>query len=139
MVCEKCGMKTNVRRIKETLLDRRGVEADVSGDWLQMTEEDLELHEETALAMAQATISMAMQWSSLSASAITQAAWPHWKKRLQRRRALAERLRGENDRLTIKEMARLCAAAGFEIHYSLVPLPCAAAPAIPGEGPTNAR
>jgi hypothetical protein len=44
----------HVRRIKATLLDRRGVEADVSGDWLQMTKEDLELHEETALTCAAA-------------------------------------------------------------------------------------
>jgi len=74
----------------------------------------LEQYEEIALAMAQSTVADAIERSPLSQSGVA--------KQLGINRSFITRvLRGDHN-LTVKTMARICAAAGFELRFGVVPV-----------------
>jgi transcriptional regulator with XRE-family HTH domain len=75
---------------------------------------DLELLEEAALAMAQATIQNAITRSGLSRADLA--------RRLERPRSFVSRILSGDHNLTIKTMARTLSACGYEVRFGSEPL-----------------
>jgi transcriptional regulator with XRE-family HTH domain len=76
------------------------------------TEVDLEVLEESALAMAQSTIQNAINQSGISQSELA--------RRMDRDRSFVSRILSGSHNLTIKTMARSMAACGFEVRFEPV-------------------
>jgi transcriptional regulator with XRE-family HTH domain len=75
---------------------------------------DVEVIEESALAMAQSTIQHAISESGLSRAELA--------RRMQCNRSLISRMLSGSHNLTIKTMARSMAACGFEVRFQPVPI-----------------
>jgi plasmid maintenance system antidote protein VapI len=75
---------------------------------------DLEIIEESALAMAQSTIQNAINKSGVKRAEMA--------RRMQCDRSLISRMLSGNHNLTIKTMARSLAVCGFEVQFQPVPL-----------------
>lgn len=75
---------------------------------------DIEILEESALAMAQSTIQNAIIESGISRAELA--------RRMNRNRSFISRMLGGSHNLTIKTMARSMAACGFEVRFQPVPL-----------------
>jgi transcriptional regulator with XRE-family HTH domain len=75
---------------------------------------DLDIIEETALAMAQSTIQNAITKSGINRSEMA--------RRMKRNRSLVSRLLNGSHNLTVKTMARSMAVCGFEVRYEPVAL-----------------
>jgi len=73
---------------------------------------DIEVLEESALAMAQSTIQNAINESGLSRADLA--------RRMDRNRSFISRILNGNHNLTIKTMARSMAACGFEVRFQPV-------------------
>ncbi len=85
--------------------------------WLRSTTRpdiDIGVVEESALAMAQATIQKVMNESHVNKAELA--------RRMQCDRSLVTRMLSGNHNLTIKTMARSLAACGFEVRFQPVPL-----------------
>lgn len=86
--------------------------------WLTKTtrfcEPDLDVLEEAALAMAQATIQNAITQSGISRAELA--------RRLQRPRSFISRMLKGDHNLTVKTMARALAACGREVRFGSEPL-----------------
>jgi hypothetical protein len=74
---------------------------------------DLDVFEETALAMAQAEIQNALNESSLRRTDLAL--------RLGKPRSFVSKILGGSHNLTIRTMARVFAACGYELRFSRVP------------------
>jgi hypothetical protein len=102
----------------------RGAEFDKENDelegasmneWIIKREEpDLEVLEESALAMAQATIQKAIDDAGLSRSELS--------RRMHCPRSFVSRMLGGNHNLTVRTMARALLACGFEIGFERQPI-----------------
>ena len=77
-------------------------------------EPDLDILEEAALAMAQATIQNAITRSGISRAELA--------RRLNRSRSFVSRMLSGDHNLTIKTMARALAACGSEVRFGSEPL-----------------
>lgn len=89
----------------------------VTNPWLLSKRDpapDLEILEEAALAMAQATIQNAINRSGLSRAELA--------RRLDRPRSFISRILGGDHNLTIKTMARTLLACGYEVRFGSEPL-----------------
>ncbi len=89
----------------------------VQNPWLlskRDVDPDLEILEEAALAMAQATIQNAINRSGLSRAELA--------RRLDRPRSFISRILGGDHNLTIKTMARTLLACGYEVRFGSEPL-----------------
>jgi hypothetical protein len=75
---------------------------------------DIEVLEESALAMAQSTIQNAMDASGLSRAEIA--------RRMERDRSFVSRMLSGSHNLTVKTVARSLAACGFEVRFERVPI-----------------
>jgi transcriptional regulator with XRE-family HTH domain len=75
---------------------------------------DIEVLEESALAMAQSTIQNAINESGISRSDLA--------RRMQCHRSFVSRMLTGNHNLTVKTMARSMAACGFEVRFKAVPI-----------------
>jgi hypothetical protein len=75
---------------------------------------DVDVLEESALAMAQATIQNAIDDSHLSRAEMA--------RRMGRNRALVSRMLRGSHNLTVRTMARALAVCGFEMHFERVPI-----------------
>jgi len=84
-------------------------------EWAADTD-DLEIVEESALAMAQSTIQNAMNRSGISRSEMA--------RRMDCHRSFVSRMMTGDHNLTIKTMARSLAVCGFEIRFQPVTLEC---------------
>jgi len=78
-------------------------------------ETDLDVVEESALAMAQATIYNAMSERGLKPASLA--------KNMKRHRAYVSRILSGSHNLTVKTFARALAASGFELRLSYHPCP----------------
>jgi transcriptional regulator with XRE-family HTH domain len=89
----------------------------VTNPWLLSKRDsspDLEILEEAALAMAQATIQNAITRSGLSRAELA--------RRLDRPRSFISRILSGDHNLTIKTMARTLLACGYEVRFGSEPL-----------------
>lgn len=77
-------------------------------------EPDVEVFEEAALYMAQATMQQAMNEAQISRSVLA--------KRMERDRSFITRVMRGSHNLTVKTMARVLFACGMEVRFSRVPL-----------------
>jgi transcriptional regulator with XRE-family HTH domain len=75
---------------------------------------DVEVLEESALAMAQSTIQNAIQEAGISQSDLA--------RRMDRNRSMVSRMLTGSHNLTVKTMARALAACGFEARFQRVPV-----------------
>ncbi len=75
---------------------------------------DIEVLEESALAMAQSTIQNAINESGISRSDLA--------RKMQCHRSFVSRMLTGNHNLTVKTMARSMAACGFEVRFKAVPI-----------------
>ena len=75
---------------------------------------DIEVLEESALAMAQSTIQHAMDESGMSKAELA--------RKMNRNRSLVSHMLSGSHNLTIKTMARSMAACGFEVRFQPVRL-----------------
>jgi len=75
---------------------------------------DLDVVEESALAMAQSTIHNAIKKSGVSRAEVA--------RRMKCNRSIISRILSGNHNLTIKTMARSLAVCGFEVQFQPVPL-----------------
>jgi len=84
-------------------------------NWVSSTYQgkvDIEVLEESALAMAQATIQNAMHQADISKSEIA--------RRMNCNRSFVTRMLSGNHNLTVKTMARSLAVCGFEVRFQPV-------------------
>lgn len=77
-------------------------------------EVDIEVLEESALAMAQATIQNAINESRISRAEMA--------RRMNCHRSFISRMLSGSHNLTVKTMARSMAACGFEVRFQSVPI-----------------
>src|SRR3954452_16673999 len=91
---------------------------------------DIEVLEESALAMAQSVIQNAINAAAISQSDLA--------RRMKCNRSVVSRILNGNHNLTIKTMARAMAACGSEVRFEIVPIEWnwGAVPQLPEEGPT---
>jgi hypothetical protein len=74
---------------------------------------DVEVLEESALAMAQSTIQNAINQAGISRADLA--------RNMECSRSFVSRMLGGNHNLTIKTMARALASCGFEVRFNTVP------------------
>jgi hypothetical protein len=77
-------------------------------------EPDMEILEESALAMAQATIQNAINASGISRSELA--------RRMNRPRSFVTRMLSGDHNLTVKTMSRALAACGYELRFGYEPI-----------------
>jgi hypothetical protein len=83
-----------------------------SSTWSEQV--DIDVLEESALAMAQSTIQKAINESGVSRSDLA--------RRMQCHRSFVSRMLTGSHNLTVKTMARSLAACGFEVRFQAVPI-----------------
>src|SRR5437773_2642437 len=86
----------------------------MNDQWARSSEYDPEVLEESALAMAQATVQKAMSESGTSKAELA--------RRLERPRSFISRLMSGSHNLTVKTMARALVACGYEIEFGMTPI-----------------
>ena len=90
-------------------------------DWIEDAV-DLDVIEESALAMAQSTIQKAINKSGMSRAEMA--------RRMKCHRSFVSRMMTGSHNLTVKTMAKSLAVCGFEVRFKSVPLECNWAPTV---------